>query len=67
MMLEDLEEEFAKMELPDNIEISQGVTITNGKAFVDSHLASAKANRKTKTGRVFYDRLIMFYKKIKNQ
>lgn len=66
MNLTELETELNKIDLQkfNGVHISNG-TIIDAKEFVSTHLSFFKANSKNETFKPYYDRLLEFYNKIK--
>jgi hypothetical protein len=66
MRLDQLEMELKKIEIPKSIKIKSDLNIIDCKKFIDSHLTILKANSGNKRFIPYYNRLILFYEKIKN-
>ena len=67
MTLKQLEVYFIIKQLnSDTIYLEEGTTLINQDKFVKSHISALKANSGNRTFLPFYDRLIKFYKIIKN-
>ena len=66
MRLDQLEMELKKIEIPKSIKIKSDLNIIDCQKFVDSHLTILKANSGNKCFIPYYNRLILFYEKIKN-
>lgn len=57
MSIEELEAYFAGIELPDRIELEQGVVIEDIPLFLESHFSYVKNNGDLKSAEVFVIRL----------
>jgi hypothetical protein len=66
MRLDHLEIELKKIEIPKSIKIKSDLNITDCQKFIDSHLTILKANSGNKRFIPYYNRLLLFYKTIKN-
>jgi hypothetical protein len=66
MRLDQLEMELKKIEIPKSIKIKSDLNIIDCQKFIDSHLTILKANSGNKRFIPYYNRLILFYEKIKN-
>lgn len=66
MKLEQLEKELSKFEIPDKLIVKKDFNIIDCKKFLDSHLTILKANSGNKRFIPYYNRLILFYEKLKN-
>jgi hypothetical protein len=66
MRLDQLEIEIKKIEIPKSIKIKSDLNIIDCQKFIDSHLTILKANPGNKRFIPYYNRLLLFYKTIKN-
>jgi len=66
MILDQLEIELRKIEIPKSIKIKSDFNIIDCQKFVDSYLTILKANSGNKRFIPYYNRLLLFYKTIKN-
>lgn len=66
MKLEQLEKELSKFEIPDKLIVKKDLNIIDCTKFLDSHLTILKANSGNKRFIPYYNRLILFYEKLKN-
>jgi hypothetical protein len=64
MSIEELEAYFAGIELPERIELEQGVMIEDLPLFLDSHLSYVKNNGDLKSAEVFLIRLNRLHEKL---
>lgn len=67
MNLNDLEKEYKKIELPEQIVMDESTIILNPKQFVSSHISILKSNTGNKRFKPYYDRLLEVYNKLKNK
>jgi len=64
MSIEELEAYFTGIELPQKIELIQGVMIEDLPLFLDSHLSYVKKNESLKSAEVFIQRLHQLHAKM---
>jgi hypothetical protein len=64
MSVEELEAYFAGIELPEKVELEQGVVIEDIPLFLQSHFSYLKRNGTLKSADVFLVRLHKLYDKI---
>lgn len=67
MSIEELEAYFAGIELPDRIELEQGVAIEDIPLFLESHFSYVKNNGDLKSAEVFVIRLNQLQAKLEVQ
>ncbi len=56
--IKELEEYFNSIELPETIQLSEGVTIVNVRGFIDGHLTFVKHNNGNQTFMPYLIRLM---------
>lgn len=61
MQLTELEEAYKSIELPDQIVLDKCTKIFDTKKFVEVHFKFLKNNRRNRTFKPYYDRLIKIY------
>lgn len=67
MSVEELEAYFAGIELPEKVELEQGVVIEDIPLFLQSHFSYLKNNGTLKSADVFLVRLQKLHEKIEGQ
>lgn len=68
MTLQELESEFAKIDLSkfDNTRLDKCTVILDANKFVEINISTLKNNSKNRTYFAYYNRLLNFYNMIKN-
>ena len=64
--LQEIKEFLSKAELPNRVELQNGMIISNPKKFIESHISTLERNPNNKTFENFQTRLETFYNLIKD-
>ena len=63
--LSEIKEYLEKYEVPTQLQLNESTFIKDTNKFIETHISYLESNKGQKCFRPYYDRLLMFYNKVK--